>query len=130
MENRQAIVIGEDNSNYNNIISDNVITQYRKIKGYLRFEQKNKDKQNSQLEIRGSNDITTHVGIGFSQTLFPISEIVANIRNNTALYYTYENNRLALIHARQRSDTGTLFLTIAADDHAPNNLDNMRVCPD
>jgi len=38
MENRQAIVIGEDNSNYNNIISDNVITQYRKIKGYLRFE--------------------------------------------------------------------------------------------
>jgi hypothetical protein len=38
MENRQDIVIGEDNSNYNNIISDNIITQYRKIKSYLRLE--------------------------------------------------------------------------------------------
>ena len=28
---------------------------------------------------RGSNDITTHVGIGFSQTLFVVSEIVNNI---------------------------------------------------
>jgi hypothetical protein len=79
---------------------------------------------------RDPNDITTHVGIGFSRTEFLVSEIITNIHNNTALYYTYENNRLALVHARQRSDTGRWFLTTASDDHAPNNLDEMMVCPD
>lgn len=79
---------------------------------------------------RDSNNITTHVGIGFSQTLHDISDVVKRIRDGAALYYTYEGNRLALVRARQRSDTGTWFLTTAADNHAPNNLDTMKICPD
>ena len=79
---------------------------------------------------RDPNDITTHVGIGFSRTLFLVSEIVNNIRNNTYFYYTYENNVAAKVHARQRSDTGNWYLTTARDENAANNLDDMMVCPD
>jgi Protein of unknown function (DUF3892) len=79
---------------------------------------------------RDPNDITTEVGIGFSQNILPVSKVIADIRNNTALYYTYENRSLARVHARQRSDTGTWFLTTSPDESAPNNLDIITVCPE
>jgi len=102
---------------------------YEKIYYYVIFI---KTMQEFQITCvrRDPNDITTHVGIGFTRTLFPVSEIVTNIRNNTTLYYTYEKNIPARVHARQRSDTGRWYLTTAPDENAANNLDDMMVCSD
>ncbi len=64
-----GIAIGEDNPNYfNNVISDNAIALYRKVKDYSRVEWKNKDKQKSLLEIRGCLD-------KFSSVIFQINRL-------------------------------------------------------
>ena len=75
------------------------------------------------------NEVITHVGLEDSST-HTVLEIWNRINNEEDTFYTLENNNRAQVHARQRSDTGTKYLTTDPDSENENNLDFLPSCAD
>ncbi|MBV9177044.1 MAG: DUF3892 domain-containing protein [Nitrososphaeraceae archaeon] len=79
--------------------------------------------------VKNRQGIITYVGTNDAGHRYPVETIINLMRENT--FFTYEDGRKNLIHARQHPSTGHWFLTINPDDNMnENNLDFLRECPD
>ena len=78
-------------------------------------------------KTHGENEVITDVGLedGNKHTVLAIWN---RIKIGKDTFYTLENNNRAEVHARQRSDTGTKYLTTDPDDENENNLDFLPSC--
>ena len=76
-------------------------------------------KQESEVGI-------THVGV-HNNGIQSISKVIAWIdRGNT--FYTLENNKRAIVHKKQHSESKRWFLTTNPDDMNENNLGFLPSC--
>ena len=133
MENMYGIAIGEDNPNYfNNVISDNAIAHYRKVKDYSRVEWKNKDKQKSLLEIRGCLDKFSSVIFQINRLDFHQKVLLKNVENfldkeqkemvmAINIEETCYDFEALLLHSRFTLDRLTWFITRMNNKNNPNN---------
>jgi hypothetical protein len=78
-------------------------------------------------KTHGENEVITDVGLedGSKHTVLEIWNRITNMEDT---FYTMENNNRAEVHARQRRDTGTKYLTTDPDDENVNNLDFLPSC--
>ena len=77
-------------------------------------------------KIHDENEVITHVGIGKDK--YAVKIVVDWINEGTHTFYTLEDGKRAKVYARQRSDTGTWFLTTNPDSDDVNNLDFLPAC--
>ena len=77
--------------------------------------------------VHDENNVITEIGIGDQR--FTVNQIIDYVRRKVHSYYTKANGYEAEVYSRQRSDTGTWYLTTSPDGVAPNNLDSLPECP-
>jgi len=78
-------------------------------------------------KTHGDNEVISHVGLedGSRHTVITIWN---RINDNEDTFYTFQDNNRARVYARQRSDTGTKYLTTDPDGEDENNLDFLPSC--